>query len=809
LGVKTTFHWDGFGRDTLIERDSGAFQLRLGGDASAGVPAPAATGTIKVRQVFDNLGNLVKLTDPKGLVETRRYDERNRLLWNVYPDDIRHAMGYDLGSRLVTDTVQMVTHPESLTVKVMTYDGLSRLLAESYGASARENVTYAWDNFGAVADLGRLLGITRGTGVTAAYTYDVMGRRLSRGLAMPSLYSVNQSWRYDLGGGVVRQDLPGMAHVSTSYDLYHRLSSESVVHGNDSIAVLHDISYRQNDLVAGYGMGARLTETNNFEAQRLYLTQSLVQKNNSTTKDTLYLQRMSWDGAGNVAGMRRNLGDTLGFDVDRLYQLNNIRYPDGQAISTGFDPNGNRTRLSHPMGRGASDTFTYVANRVATGYTARKGWTSYRHDARGNLSVEASFAQVADTGTLSKAWRVVERRFNKRDELERVRIINRLANLDTTWLRFDYGEDGNRILSAIGKGSDTSSWTVTHKWVYDGSSIVADSGSDHGWNWHVYSGLNRVAEATDSSGKTRVRYVLVDHQGTTQALLSDTGAVLGRWIWDPWGNIEESWTQLTTELLYQGKVYEAAMGDWYFNARWYSPERGSFTGRDAGEQFWTPYSYTGNSPLEGIDPTGMWMDFSAAKSRAYSNSQADMSRYSKAWIAASRNDFKILHALNNFHYVNEAAREVTGTYNSIVNFLPKTILSIVALAYDIGYEVAKGYKGTGGHPFDDQPLLDWLYDTPGDMVANGYGLGVGLIWSGLQTGSDGRRAGDWVFVPVYGIPGPQHQACGEAGMNCSNLLTAGVVASRPSWWWSAKDEDWFAKYLDGDNSAINKAPGAK
>jgi RHS repeat-associated protein len=43
---------------------------------------------------------------------------------------------------------------------------------------------------------------------------------------------------------------------------------------------------------------------------------------------------------------------------------------------------------------------------------------------------------------------------------------------------------------------------------------------------------------------------------------------------------------------------------YYFNARWYSPERGSFTGRDIAEQFWTPYSYVGNGPLTGIDPTG-------------------------------------------------------------------------------------------------------------------------------------------------------------------------------------------------------------
>jgi hypothetical protein len=43
---------------------------------------------------------------------------------------------------------------------------------------------------------------------------------------------------------------------------------------------------------------------------------------------------------------------------------------------------------------------------------------------------------------------------------------------------------------------------------------------------------------------------------------------------------------------------------YYFNARWYSPERGAFIGRDPALQFWSPYSYTGNTPLAGVDPDG-------------------------------------------------------------------------------------------------------------------------------------------------------------------------------------------------------------
>jgi RHS repeat-associated protein len=142
-----------------------------------------------------------------------------------------------------------------------------------------------------------------------------------------------------------------------------------------------------------------------------------------------------------------------------------------------------------------------------------------------------------------------------------------------------------------------------------------------------------------------VRYVLTDHQGTVQALLSDTGALLGNWVWDPWGNIEESWTQRTTDLLYQGKPYEIALGEWYFNARWYNPERGSFTGRDAKLQLYTPYGYTTNSPLGAIDPDGartIWLggagtyENTAAYSMPIVGKMTDQSIADAMWVVTPR-----------------------------------------------------------------------------------------------------------------------------------------------------------------------------
>jgi hypothetical protein len=72
-----------------------------------------------------------------------------------------------------------------------------------------------------------------------------------------------------------------------------------------------------------------------------------------------------------------------------------------------------------------------------------------------------------------------------------------------------------------------------------------------------------------------------------------------------------AWGSRTVDPLDLPKAERPILSDsaedagYYFNARWYSPERGSFTGRDPKLQFWTPYSYVGNTPLTLTDPSGM------------------------------------------------------------------------------------------------------------------------------------------------------------------------------------------------------------
>jgi len=619
-GVQTSFYYDKFDQDTLITRDTGFF----GG----------SSGQIRVRHVYDNVGNLRRVIDPKGLVEDRVYDGLNRMTHVQYPDDLQRDLGYDLTGKVIQTSVQSRSQPSLADVLTSSYDGAGRVTQESYGANARENVSYQYDAISGVAGEsqsypGQLLSIQRGTGLTSLYRYDSLQRLTRRRVVQPGLgYDVTQRYRYDASGSVASMDLPQgresqVPRTSYQYDAFHRLSGIAFVAGSDSLPVVRNVTYRANDLLSSLGLGGHLTLSRSYEPQRPLLT-NLVTKQDTTT---IYRQGYAYDDVGNIIGMQRFSGDSAGYDYDKLYQLRGVRYPKGNTdnraanLSYGYDANGNRVSFGHDftnkdrpewLGYQPATGTSTGSNRLQQGWSGREGYTRYGYDFRGNLSSEKSFGDSNSLVSGSNAWKEETRTFNRRNELERLFRTTRQSGADSSVWAYDYDEKGMRVekrrtaLPVTLTGSDTA-WNFDRKYAYDGVSAVADSSAgDTAWNYWVMMGLNRVAQVRrDGNKKWQVHYVVTDHLGTANLVTDSVGQVVQRNVLDPWGNLEMSSGTAPVAYLYTGKEWDAESGEYYFAARYYNPERGSFTGRDAAEQYYSPYNYVGNGPLLGVDPTGM------------------------------------------------------------------------------------------------------------------------------------------------------------------------------------------------------------
>ena len=107
-----------------------------------------------------------------------------------------------------------------------------------------------------------------------------------------------------------------------------------------------------------------------------------------------------------------------------------------------------------------------------------------------------------------------------------------------------------------------------------------------------------------------MRYVHQDHLGSTAVVTDSAGKVVFERTYDPWGNFRTSTGTATTDRLFTGQRFDAATGQYYYNARYYDPTLGRFISPDTivpgvgDPQAWNRYAYVVNNPLRFVDPSG-------------------------------------------------------------------------------------------------------------------------------------------------------------------------------------------------------------
>jgi RHS repeat-associated protein len=198
--------------------------------------------------------------------------------------------------------------------------------------------------------------------------------------------------------------------------------------------------------------------------------------------------------------------------------------------------------------------------------------------------VKVSASGQIDIGTISSAADV---------------LVDVTGYYNNTWT-YTYNGDGLRTSKTSPTGTVT-----TYTWDQSGALpyLIAET-TDGNTTRYVYGpgGLPIEDQQPDAS----FRYYHHDQLGSTRLITDASGTNIGTATYNPYGK-RSSKTGATTPLGYGGQYTDAETGYQYLRARYYDPGTGQFTTADPIRAITrAPYDLAADSPLDSVDPTGLW-----------------------------------------------------------------------------------------------------------------------------------------------------------------------------------------------------------
>lgn len=524
-----------------------------------------STGYNSGATTYDLNGNALTVTDANGNVTTNTYDALNRVLTaNTICSDtsknVSKSYVYDNMGRVRSKTANGVQTSYQYDIFGRVYQELSPKSFKGYfyeGVSqyAKEQLVginhqtmYSSTQYEYDAEM-RIAQVKESGNLTATYTYDANGNKVSETLAngVVSTYSYNgcnkvtklvtksgnsdissYEYSYYLDGSdacKVRNENGTIETTSYDYDGLKRLTRESISNGKTA----DTYSYEYDD----YGNRSKMVANGSEEYETVY-------DYTVNGKYTALLQK----------------------EIKTVEETSNATISDGLAISP-------------------TDLITSTAADAKTEETA------YSYDANGNQITKTAEGKT-ETNTYDG--------------------LNQLIGFTDgeTTASYKYNADGLRTSKTVdGK-------TINHIWD-GSKQIIVDMDDSDWYSAEVYvRGTNLLAKFSKQSGnvKTDYQYYTQNAHGDVVNLTDETGAVTKSYTYDAFGveqNIDDA---DDNAFRYCGEYYDSESGTIYLRARYYDPAIGRFISRDSvtGENTdplsLNLYTYCHNNPIIGIDPSG-------------------------------------------------------------------------------------------------------------------------------------------------------------------------------------------------------------
>lgn len=554
---------DALGRRSDFDFDSRGRQWRARGPAVTDARNPDAP-VMGVRPTqtteYDQIGNVIAMTDPRGSTTRTFYDRANRQIAKrsnptdgAPSADLLAPAVHDITSTMQLDAGGLVLSASDGNGNITrnTYDGLGRLVATACDPDDGDPAELSAEGFDAGAyresgsilvtnrydDVGHLVEVTDGKGQQTAFTFDGLGRKTAE----------------------IRD--PGTAAERVDAFFYNALYMSERVDASDRRTVYrHDGQYRVRDIVYGALAGAESSDhpdNRHYGYDKIGRIMSVTYPNDpGSTRETAstydMLDRLTSETSAGVAHLHSaydrvgnrlvttygRSGTTLVSSYDALNRLQSCeersqtQAPSGRTTVYAYDLGGLVTRKTLPNGN--ANTCHYdavgrtmvIVDRNSRGeltasfdYSQAVGDWPSSYDAEGNLlCCSETYSMIGMVN------RVVRNGYDHCDRLLTETITPHAGEPSVTG--YGYDAANNRITKAIngvaidytfGDGANGANANqllsygprgegVTHQFSYDANGNRATRSTTAGVEVFAWDAENRLVSIAGPTGTYRYVY---------------------------------------------------------------------------------------------------------------------------------------------------------------------------------------------------------------------------------------------------------------------------------------------------------------
>jgi len=554
---------DALGRRSDFDFDSRGRQWRSRGPAVTDARNPdAPIAGVRPTQTteYDEVGNAIAVTDPRGSTTRTFYDRAKRPIatrrnptTGAPSADLLAAAAHDITTTMKLDAGGLVISATDGNGNITSnaYDGLGRLVATVCDPVDGDPVDPAADGFDAGAfrgsgsilvsnrydDAGHLIEVTDGKGQQTAFTYDGLGRKTAEIRDLGTAVERVDAFIFNALSMIERVDASGRRTVYR-HDGQYRV--QDVVYG---AAAGFDASSHKDNRRYGYDKIGRITSVTHpndpGSIRDTASTYDMLDRLISETSAGVSHLHTAYDQVGNrlVTTYGRS-GTTLISGYDALNRLQSCeerseaRTPSGRTTVYAYDSGGLVTRKTLPNGNATSSHYDAmgrileIAERNAHGgliaafdYSQSVGAWSSSYDGESNLLRCSETYSMTGMGN-----RIVSNRYDHCNRLLTETIAPHAGEQSVT--DYSYDAANNRISKAIngvatdyifGDGANGANANqlltygprgeaVTHQFSYDANGNRATRITTAGVETLAWDAENRLLSIAGPTGTYRYVY---------------------------------------------------------------------------------------------------------------------------------------------------------------------------------------------------------------------------------------------------------------------------------------------------------------